>query len=60
MEQRFMDSISDDQQEHAAEMTRKLKRDAAIRAGRENGKTREDIKEGYARKLAARLAKAST
>lgn len=55
MEQRFFDAISDEQQNRAAETIQRLKRDELARSESANGKTREDIKGSYARRLAERL-----
>lgn len=55
MEQQFFDSISDEQQQASAELVQKLKRDALERSESGNGKTREDIKGSYARRIAERL-----
>lgn len=57
MEQRFFDAMSAESQQAAGEAVQKLKRDALARAEAGNGKTREDIKGSYARRLAERLAK---
>lgn len=57
MEQKFFDSISDEQQEKSADLIQKLKQVELERSESPNGKTRDDIKGSYARQLAARLAK---
>jgi hypothetical protein len=55
MEQRFFDSIGDQAQNAAAEMVQQLKRDDLARSESANGKTREDVKTSYARRLIERL-----
>lgn len=58
METKFFDSISTEQQEKSAEFMQKFKQDELERSERRNGKTREDVKGSYSRRLAERLARA--
>lgn len=55
MEEKFFDSISLEQQNRAAEAVQKFKTDFANRAESRNGKTRDDVKNSYTRKLEERL-----
>jgi hypothetical protein len=58
MEQKFFNAIGDEQQEMSAEeFVQKLKRAELDRSESANGKTRDDLKGSYARRLSARLAK---
>lgn len=55
MEMKFFNAISDEQQNAAAEAIQKLKSDELARCESRNGKTREDVKGSYSRRLAERL-----
>jgi hypothetical protein len=58
MEQKFFNAIGDEQQEMSAEFVQKLKQAELDRSESPNGKTREDIKGSYARRLTERLMRA--